>query len=117
MGVKATAAGGLPQPSVDTHSTAASGLGRKTQAQPVRARTEWLGDLLEPSEPGWSSAQRPACGVPDKVRVLAPRLGPGWCAGLCWTGPCEVLKFCIYIPELENTIFMLAELSYICFFN
>ena len=40
MGVKATAAGGFPQPSVDTHSTATSGLGRKTQAQPVRARTD-----------------------------------------------------------------------------
>lgn len=71
MGVKTTAAGGLPQPSVNTHSTAASGLGRETQAQPVRARTDGArgplgtiraGVVLSTETCVWGSRQSPSPG-------------------------------------------------------
>ncbi|CAI9154667.1 unnamed protein product [Rangifer tarandus platyrhynchus] len=108
---------GLPQPSVNTHFTAASGLGRKTQAQPVRARTDGaqgpLGTIRArvvlskdlrvefptKSRPSWPRAWGLADVVDIAGQVLVRRF----------------LKFCIYIPKLGNTISMLAEASYLLF--
>lgn len=116
MGVKATTAGGFHSP-LSTHFTAASSLGRKTQAQPVRARTD--------------GAQGPLGTVRARV-VLSKDLRVGfltkskssWLHAWGLAGMVDIggqvlvrrfLKFCIYIPKLGNTISMLAEASYLLF--